>query len=155
MATELVRTVLMIPAIWRAGNAYDGDTLTNGRTLIPKPLAVGGDRDYYGFGMYARTRTRGHEGILVAWDLRMMHVNTPEIGRNGAQSQTGALECRDKLAGLIAGLLEIPVMLLPRFDNYHRALFEMTLPGGVNVNSVMREFAAQFQPQPRGFDEIS
>jgi len=68
--------------------------------------------------------------------IRLIGINTPEIGRNGKASEPGADAAREHLLSLLQGHRQI-LMEIDRqqFDRYKRTLAHLFLPDGENIQA--------------------
>lgn len=68
--------------------------------------------------------------------IRLIGINTPEIGRNGKTSEPGAVAAREHLLSLLQGHRQI-LMEIDRqqFDRYKRTLAHLFLPDGENIQA--------------------
>lgn len=68
--------------------------------------------------------------------IRLIGINTPEIGRNGKASEPGAVAAREHLLSLLQGHRQI-LMEIDRqqFDRYKRTLAHLFLPDGENIQA--------------------
>lgn len=82
-------------------------------------------------------------GIDRGQSVRLIGINTPEIGRDGEPSEPHAEQARRALKGLAreGGLLHLRLGAEPR-DRYGRILAHAFLPDGTNVTEVLLEGGA-------------
>ncbi len=70
--------------------------------------------------------------------IRLIGINTPEIGRNGKASEPGANAARKHLLSLLQGHMQILLKFdTQRFDRYKRTLAHLFLPDGENIQAIM------------------
>jgi len=68
--------------------------------------------------------------------IRLIGINTPEIGRNGSPSEPGAVAAQKHLHSLLQGQKQIFLKLdAEEFDRYKRTLAHLFLPDGKNIQA--------------------
>ncbi len=70
--------------------------------------------------------------------IRLIGINTPEIGRNGKASEPGANAARKHLLSLLQGHMQILLKFdTQRFDRYKRTLAHLFLLDGENIQAIL------------------
>ena len=70
--------------------------------------------------------------------IRLIGINTPEIGRNGKASEPGADAARTHLLSLLHGHKQILLKFdTQQFDRYKRTLAHLFLPDGKNIQAYL------------------
>ncbi|UZP68382.1 thermonuclease family protein [Desulfovibrio mangrovi] len=69
--------------------------------------------------------------------VRLLGIDAPEMGKNGASDQFYAAKARALLASMVLGNIVIVRPSSPSKDRYGRTLAEVMLPGGENVNEIL------------------
>jgi endonuclease YncB( thermonuclease family) len=68
--------------------------------------------------------------------IRLIGINTPEIGRNGRASEAGADAAQEHLQSLLQGHRQIFLKFdAEQFDRYQRTLAHLFLPDGKNIQA--------------------
>jgi micrococcal nuclease len=69
--------------------------------------------------------------------VRLIGINTPEFGKDGAPAEPLAQAARDRLAGLVDGRSVRLKYETERFDRYRRTLAHVFLPDGSDVEALL------------------
>jgi len=69
--------------------------------------------------------------------VRLLGINAPELGKDGAPDQPLAAQARDRLAQLVHGLRLRLVFERERQDHYGRLLAHLLLPDGTSVEQTL------------------
>ena len=69
--------------------------------------------------------------------VRLIGINAPELGKDGAPDQPLAAQARDRLAQLLRGQRVGLVFERERQDHYGRQLAHLLLPDGTNVEPIL------------------
>lgn len=78
--------------------------------------------------------------IILADDrhVRLLGINTPEIGRDGEVSEPGAEEAMDYLQRLLRANKRLKLRYdEDRYDRYERTLAHLFLPNGLNIQALL------------------
>jgi len=68
--------------------------------------------------------------------IRLIGINTPEIGRNGNPSEQGAVAARKHILSLLYGHKRVILKMdTEQFDRYKRTLAHLFLPDGKNIQA--------------------
>jgi len=87
--------------------------------------------------------------------VRLLGINAPELGKDGAPDQPLATRARDRLAQLVRGQRLRLVFERERQDHYGRQLAHLLLPDGTSVEQILlREGLAWAVAVPPDIDRI-
>lgn len=76
--------------------------------------------------------------LATGKNLRLIGVDTPEIGHDGSRDQQGARAAADYLKSLLPGTPSLPVVFdAERHDHYGRLLGHLFLTDGTNVQALL------------------
>lgn len=85
--------------------------------------------------------TRAYDGdslwLADGREVRLIGVNTPELGRDGAADQPVAAAARDRVNALVRGRTVRIVYDLERFDRHGRTLAYLMLPDGRDLQELL------------------